>query len=212
MLEIIGGIVVSLIMILLSGIKIVKEYDQLVVFRFGKLVDSKGPGMHLVIPLIDQIQTVDTRIVTLAPPVLEEMTLDHVSVKISVVCLFQIVDAKRAISKIENVPKATEELLQTTLRTAVSQHSLKHLVSDRGRMNGNLKAKLDKQTRDWGVKIITIEIKEIKIPREMKKAMLRSKKIAHIQAHGIPHGEAEHVPMPPARFAHDPRDLRENLS
>lgn len=177
MFEILGGIIVSAIMILLSGIKVVKEYNQLVIFRFGKLLEeSKGPGVHLVIPLIDQVQSVDTRLVTLAPPVLEEMTSDHVSVKVSVVCLFQIIDARRAISKIDNVTKATSELVQTTVRTVISQHTMKFLVSDRGRMNNLLKAKLEKQTKEWGVRIASIEIKEIKIPREMKKALLRSSK------------------------------------
>src|SRR5208282_1412100 len=106
-MEIIGGIVVLTIMVVLSGIKVVKEHSQLVIFRFGRLVSSKGPGVHLVLPMVDQSETVDTRIITLITPILEEMTLDHVSIKISVVCLFQIADAKKAVSKIDNVTKAT---------------------------------------------------------------------------------------------------------
>lgn len=178
-MEIIGGIVVLTIMVILSGIKVVKEHSQLVVYRFGKVVSSKGAGVHLVLPMIDQSETVDTRIITLTTPILEEITLDHVSIKISAVCLFQIADARKAVSKIDNFTKATNELVQTTLRTVVSQHDLRHIVSDRGRMNGLLKSKLDKQTREWGVRINAIEIKEIKIPREMKKVMLRAKRHIH---------------------------------
>lgn len=175
-MEIFGGIAVLTIMILLSGIKVVKEHSQLVVFRFGKLAGSKGPGVHLVIPIIDQSQIVDTRIVTIATPIHEEMTLDHVAVKVSAVCLFSVTDAKKAVSKIDDSTKAVSELLQTTLRTVVSQHDLKFLVSDRGRLNSILKSKLEKQTQVWGVKISAIEIKEVKIPKEMKKALFLLKR------------------------------------
>jgi regulator of protease activity HflC (stomatin/prohibitin superfamily) len=184
-MEIIGGIVVLTIMVALSGIKVVKEHSQLVVYRFGRLISSRGPGVHLIVPIIDQAETVDTRIITLATPLLEEMTLDHASIKVSVVCLFHVVDAKKAVSKIDNVSKATEELVQATLRTVISQHDLKHLVSDRGRMNSVLKSKLEKQSREWGVRINTIEIKEVVIPKEMKKWLSRTKRGHHGEHHGF---------------------------
>jgi len=184
-MEIIGGIVVLTIMVVLSGIKVVKEHSQLVVYRFGRLVSSRGPGVHLVLPMIDQTETVDTRLITLATPLLDEMTLDHVSIRVSVVCLFQVVDAKKAVSKIDNVSKATEELVQATLRTVISQHDLKHLVSDRGRMNSVLKSKLEKQSREWGVRINTIEIKEVIIPKEMKKILWRAKRGHHEEHYGF---------------------------
>ncbi len=179
MFEILGGIVVFTCMVLLSGIKVVKEYNQLVVFRFGKVAAAKGPGVHMVIPIIDQGQTVDTRTITITTPVLEEMTSDHVSIKLSAVCMFNIVDAKKAVSKIDDVTKATNELVQTSLRTIVAQHDLRHLMSDRGRMNSALKSKLEKQTREWGVRVTVAEVKEIKIPKEMKKALLRAKRHHH---------------------------------
>lgn len=175
-MEILGGIAFLTIMILLSGIKIVKEHNQLVVFRLGKVLNSKGPGMHMVIPIIDQVQTIDTRIVTLATPLLEEMTLDKVSVRISAVCLFQIIDAKKMVIRIDDVTKAVNELLLAGLRMQVSQHDLKSLVSERGRMNDFLKSKLEKQTQQWGVRVNALEIKEVKIPREMKKELLRVKR------------------------------------
>jgi regulator of protease activity HflC (stomatin/prohibitin superfamily) len=187
-MEILGGIVVLTIMVILSGLKVVKEHSQMVIYRFGRLVGSKGPGLQLVLPLIDQSETVDTRIVTLTTPLLEEITLDHIAIKISVVCLYQIGDAKKAVSKLDNISQAVTELVQTTLRTAVSQHDLKQIMSDRGRMNGHLKTKLDKQIREWGLKINTIEIKEIKIPRDMKKVLARSK-----HHHGLHHSEHHSV-------------------
>jgi regulator of protease activity HflC (stomatin/prohibitin superfamily) len=154
----------------------------------GRLQSSRGPGVHLVLPIIDQAETVDTRIVTLATPVLEELTLDHVYIKISLVCLFHITDASKAVSKINNVNEAVSELLQTTLRTVVSQHDLKHVVTDRGRMNMILKSKLEKQVREWGVKINAIEIKEVKIPKEMKKLISKAKRLPHHHAaHDIDH-------------------------
>ncbi len=173
MLEILGGIIVSAIMILLSGIKVVKDYNQLVVFRFGKLIDSKGPGVHLVIPFMDQVETVDTRIVTVATPTLEELTQDNVAIKISAACLFQVADAKRTVSRVDDINVAIAELAQSSLRSGVSQYTLRQIVTDRGKLNAFLKEKLEKQAKDWGIKIVTFEIKEINLPADVKKALLR---------------------------------------
>lgn len=172
MLEILGGIIVSAIMILLSGIKVVKDYNQLVVFRFGKLIDSKGPGVHLVVPFMDQVETVDTRIVTVAPAPLEALTQDHLAIKISAACLFQIVDAKRTISRVDDINQAIEELTQTSLRTAVSQYTLRQIIENQSKLNGFLKEKLDKQAKDWGIKIVAFEVKEINLTADVKKALL----------------------------------------
>ncbi|MBX9688985.1 MAG: SPFH domain-containing protein [Candidatus Obscuribacterales bacterium] len=174
-MEIIGGIIVFTLMLVLSGIKVVKDYNQLVVFRFGKFAYSRGAGIHLVLPLIDQAELVDTRLVTFSLPLLDEMTMDHVPVKVSAVCIFQIYDAQKRILKVDNLNEALEELVQTSLRTVISQHDLKHLISDRGRVSFLLKSRLDKQTREWGVKLHTLEIKEIKIAKNIKKALLRAK-------------------------------------
>lgn len=173
MLEILGGIIVSAIMILLSGIKTVKEYDQLVVFRFGKLVDCKGPGVHLVIPFMDQVETIDTRIVTVATPESEELTYDNIALKISAVCLFQIVDARRAVTRVEDIHQAMAELTQTTLRSSVGEQSLRKLVADRAKINSSMKEKIEKQAKDWGIKIVSFEIKGLKLPADVKKALLR---------------------------------------
>lgn len=173
MLEILGGIIVSAIMILLSGIKVVKDYNQLVVFRFGKLIASKGPGVHLVVPFMDQVETVDTRFVTVATRTLEELTQDNVAIKISAACLFQIVDVKRTVSRVDDINAAIAELTQSSLRSGVSQYTLRQMVTDSGKLNAFLKEKLEKQAKDWGIKIVAFEIKEINLPADVKKALLR---------------------------------------
>lgn len=178
MFEIVGGIIVLSIMILLSGIKVVKDYDRLVVFRLGKVVGSREPGVRLVLPLIERAQTIDTRLVAMPIPLQEELTLDNVTVRVSALCLFQVVDAAKAITKVDNPAGATREIAQITLRRVIGQHDLRHLLSDRRRVDFELKSILEKQTRAWGVRIQSIEIKEIKIPREMKKALARARQFA----------------------------------
>ncbi len=176
MFEIVGGIIVLSIMILLSGVKVVREYDRLVVFRFGKLLGSREAGVHLVLPVVERAQTIDTRLTTLPLSMIEELTLDNISVRVSALCLFQVVDAAKAITKVDNPAKATGEVAQTSLRRVIGQHDLRHLLSDRRRVDFELKSILDKQTRAWGVRIHSIEIKEVKIPRDMKKALARARR------------------------------------
>lgn len=144
----------------------------MVIFRFGKMIDSKGPGMHLVIPFIDQAELIDTRITTVATPLIEELTKDNVAIKIAALCLFQIVDAKRTVMRVENFSAAIEELTQATLRATVSQYSVRQLVADRNKMNSIMKDKLEKQAKDWGIKITSFELKEIKLPVDIRKALL----------------------------------------
>jgi regulator of protease activity HflC (stomatin/prohibitin superfamily) len=171
--EILGGIIVLTIMVVLSGIKVVKEHDRLVVFRCGKAVAEKGPGFQLILPIIDKAQVVDTRIVTLPIQLIEAMTSDNMSIKVSALCMYQIVDAKRAVTKVENVAKAAKELAEGALRTAVGNNDLRHLVSDRKRVNFNLKNILDRQTKDFGIRIYKIELKEVRVSREIRKALAK---------------------------------------
>ncbi len=175
MFEILGGIIVLTIMVALSGIKVVKEHDRLVVFRCGKAVAEKGPGVQLVLPIIDKAQVVDTRIVTLPVQLIEAMTSDNMSVKVSALCMYQIVDARRAVTKVENVEKAARELAEVALRTAVGNNDLRHLVSDRKRVNFNLKNILDRTTKDFGIRIYKIELKEVRVSREIRKALAKNK-------------------------------------
>lgn len=179
MFEILGGIIVLTIMVILSGIKVVKEHDRLVVFRGGKEVLDKGPGVQLVLPVIEKAQVVDTRIVTLPSQLIQAMTSDKMSVKVSALCMYQIVDAKKAVTKVENVSKAATELADMALRTAVSNHDLLHLISDRKRINFNLKNILDRQTKEFGIRIVKIELKDVRLSKDMRKALARSTKPGH---------------------------------
>jgi regulator of protease activity HflC (stomatin/prohibitin superfamily) len=174
--EIFGGIIVLTIMVVLSGIKVVKEHDRLVVFRYGKAILEKGPGVQLVLPMIDKAQVVDTRIITLPSHLIQAMTLDSMSVKVSVLCMYQIVDAKKAVTKVENISQAARELSEMALRTAVGNSDLRHLVSDRKRINFNLKNILDRQTKDFGIRIYKIELKDVRLSRDMRKALARQEK------------------------------------
>jgi regulator of protease activity HflC (stomatin/prohibitin superfamily) len=185
MFEILGGIIVLTIMVILSGIKVVKEHDRLVVFRGGKDVLDKGPGVQLVLPIIEKAQVVDTRIVTLPSQLIQAITSDKMSVKVSALCMYQIVDAKKAVTKVENVSKAATELADMALRTAVSNHDLLHLISDRKRINFNLKNILDRQTKEFGIRIVKIELKDVRLSKDMRKALARTGKPGH-------HGTNEH--------------------
>ena len=193
MFEILGGIIVLTIMVILSGIKVVKEHDRLVVFRGGKEVLDKGPGVQLVLPIIEKAQVVDTRIVTLPSQLIQAITSDKMSVKVSALCMYQIVDAKKAVTKVENVSKAATELADMALRTAVSNHDLLHLISDRKRINFNLKNILDRQTKEFGIRIVKIELKDVRLSKDMRKALARTNKPGH---HGTnDHGSIELNPQ-----------------
>ena len=165
-----------MIMIILSGIKVVKEHDRMVVFKGGKAVSEKGPGVQLVLPVIEKAQMVDTRIVTLPSRLIQAITSDLMSVKVSALCMYHIVDAKRAVTKVENVNQAATELAEMALRTAVSNNDLRHLISDRKRINFNLKNILDRQTKDFGIRIDKIELKEVRLSRDIRKALARKEK------------------------------------
>ncbi len=199
MFEILGGVFVLSIMIILSGIKVVKEYDRLVVFRHGKVVADKGPGLQLVVPMMDKAQVVDTRIVTLSIPAVQVLTSDNISVKVSALCLYQIVDAKKAVTKVVNLASATKELAESAVRTAVGNNDLAHLLSDRNRVNFNLKNILDRQTKDFGIRITKIEVKEVRLSREMRKAVAnRGRQISRAAKESV----ATPQPAPVQPYAH----------
>jgi regulator of protease activity HflC (stomatin/prohibitin superfamily) len=160
-LEIFGGIVVLAIMVLLSGIKVVKDNNRLVVYRFGRVVATKGAGVHLIVPILESAETVDTRMMMLDTPVLTATTLDGQTVNVSAVCMFQVGDAKKAVTKVANATEATGTLAQTILRSVVGHNDLKTLQSEQRGINKRLKTALEKQTREWGINIKSVEIKTL---------------------------------------------------
>jgi regulator of protease activity HflC (stomatin/prohibitin superfamily) len=157
----------------LSGIKILKEFERGVIFRLGRLVDHRGPGIIYVLPLIERMQRVDLRTVTMDVPAQDVITKDNVSVKVNAVLYFRVVDPNRAVVEVVDFLFATSQLAQTTLRSVCGQAELDELLSEREHLNARLQEILDKQTDPWGIKVITVEIKHIDLPQEMQRAMAR---------------------------------------
>ena len=161
------------IVIVLSGLKVLKEFERGVVFRLGRLVGSRGPGMVYVIPLVERMERVDLRTVTMDVPPQDVITRDNVSVKVNAVLYFRVVDPRRAIVEVVNFLFATSQLAQTTLRSVCGQRELDELLASREEINQHIQEILDKQTDPWGIKVVTVEIKHIDLPQEMQRAMAR---------------------------------------
>jgi regulator of protease activity HflC (stomatin/prohibitin superfamily) len=162
-LEIIGGILVLIVMLIFSGIKVVKDSNRLVIYRFGKVVATKGAGVHLVMPIFETAETVDTRVKVVETPEITATTPELETVSISAVCMFQVGDVAKAVTKVDDYASATGAVVQTALRTAVSQNDLSTLQTEQKGINKRLKALAEKQTREWGVNIKSIEIKHLQV-------------------------------------------------
>jgi regulator of protease activity HflC (stomatin/prohibitin superfamily) len=167
------SVVLVALFLLFSGIKIFKEFERGVVFRLGRLVGARGPGITYVIPLIEQFQRVDLRTVTMDVPPQDVITRDNVSVKVSAVIYFRVLDPQRAVVEVVDYLFATSQLAQTTLRSVCGQRELDELLAERDRVNQNLQEILDKETDIWGIKVVTVEVKHIDLPQEMQRAMAR---------------------------------------
>jgi regulator of protease activity HflC (stomatin/prohibitin superfamily) len=158
---------------LISGIKILREYERGVIFRLGRLVSSRGPGLIYVIPLIERMLRIDLRTVTMEIPVQDVITRDNVSVKVSAVLYFRVVDPNLAVVQVENFLYATLQLSQTTLRSICGQVELDELLSERERLNARIQEIIDTQSSPWGVKVVLVELKHIDLPQEMQRAIAR---------------------------------------
>ncbi len=164
---VIGGI------LLVSGIKIMKEYERAVVFRLGRMVDPRGPGIIYVIPLIERMLRVDLRTITMDVPPQDVITRDNVSVKVNAVLLFRVLDPNRAIREVESFLFATSQLAQVTLRSVCGQAELDELLAGRERINSRIQEILDAQTDPWGIKVVLVELKHIDLPQQMQRAMAK---------------------------------------
>lgn len=161
MLEIVGGIIVLLIMITLSGLKVVKEHERLVVYRYGKLVGSRGPGLVLILPVIERALEVDTRIVTMPIEADRVATSDDTSVKVSAVFMFQVADPASFVTKVADAYEATKQAAETTLRDACRELKLEEIQADKRRVNQRVKTLLEKKIKLWGLKITSVELQDI---------------------------------------------------
>ena len=167
-------VVFLLIVILLNAIRVVREYERLVVFRLGRVRrGEKGPGLVLLIPLIDRAIKVGLRTVTMDVPPQDIITKDNVSVKVNAVIYFRVVNAQDAVIQVENYLYATSQIAQTTLRSILGQAELDELLSEREKQNQALQQVIDRQTEPWGVKVTTVEVKNVDLPQEMQRAIAR---------------------------------------
>uniref|UniRef100_A0A7V4JNY7 Protein QmcA n=1 Tax=Thermodesulfobacterium geofontis TaxID=1295609 RepID=A0A7V4JNY7_9BACT len=166
-------LVVILLLFLQASIKIINEYERAVVLRLGKFLAVKGPGLIILIPVIDRMRKLDLRTVTLDVPPQEVITRDNVSIRVSAVVYFRVLDPEKAFLQVEDYHYATSQLSQTTLRSVCGQAELDEILAEREKLNMKLQEILDADTEPWGVKVSKVEIKEIDLPEEMKRAMAK---------------------------------------
>ncbi len=166
-------LIIVAVFILSSAIKILREYERGVIFRLGKLIAAKGPGVIFLIPIVDRIVRMDLRVVTIDVPKQEIMTRDNVPATVDAVIYFRVVDPNAAVVKVENYWKATSLIAQTTLRSVLGQSALDELLSQRDVINQKLQEIIDHQTEPWGIKVTAVEIKDVSLPDSMKRAMAK---------------------------------------
>ena len=166
-------LVIFLFMLISASVKVVPEYQRAVLFRLGRLRGPKGPGLFLIIPIVDRIMRVDLRTVTLDVPPQEVITKDNVPVKVNAVVYFRVIDPNAAVVRVQNYMMATSQIAQTTLRSVLGQADLDHLLTERDKLNQRLQEIIDEQTDPWGVKVSIVEVKDVEIPQGMQRAMAR---------------------------------------
>jgi regulator of protease activity HflC (stomatin/prohibitin superfamily) len=167
-------VVVLLLLFLAAAVKVAREYERGIVFRLGRLLpEPKGPGLFILIPIVDRMIKVDLRTITLTIPPQEVITKDNVPVRVNAVAYFRIVAPKDAIVQIENFMLATSQVAQTTLRSVLGQHLLDELLSERDKINAILQGIIDESTAPWGIKVSAVEVKDVEIPSGMQRAMAR---------------------------------------
>jgi regulator of protease activity HflC (stomatin/prohibitin superfamily) len=172
-IAVIGVIALLVVILLAAAIRVLREYQRGVIFRLGRLIAQKGPGLIVLIPIIDRMVRVDLRTVTLDVPPQEVITRDNVTVRVNAVAYFRVVDPNRAITEVENFLLATSQISQTTLRSVLGKAELDALLAEREQLNSVLQQIIDEQTEPWGVKVTTVEVKDVELPANMQRAMAR---------------------------------------
>lgn len=166
-------LVVLVVMFLAAAIRILNEYERAVIFRLGRVLATKGPGLIILIPVIDRMVRVDMRTIAMDVPPQDVITRDNISIKVNAVVYFRVIDANRAIIEVENYLYATSQLAQTTLRSVCGQVELDEILASREKLNVHLQEILDRSTDPWGIKVTLVEVKHIDLPEEMKRAMAK---------------------------------------
>ena len=181
----------AVLMILSMAIKIVTEFERGVIFRLGRLVGAKGPGLFLIIPFVDRMVKVDLRVVTMDVPSQEVITKDNVTVRVNAVVYFRVVDPESSVVKVLDHIRATSQISQTTLRNVLGQSELDELLAQREKLNQMLQKIIDEHTDPWGVKVSTVEIKEVELAEEMKRSMAAQAEAERERRAKIIHAEGE---------------------
>jgi regulator of protease activity HflC (stomatin/prohibitin superfamily) len=184
-------VVVGLVFILSNSVKILREYERGVIFRLGRLIQSKGPGIILLIPIIDRMVKVSLRTVVMDVPAQDIITRDNVSIKVNAVVYFRVVQPDKAIVEVENFLFATSQLSQTTLRSIIGQSELDELLSQRDKINQELQKIIDTHTEPWGIKVSNVEVKQVDLPIEMQRAMAKQAEAERERRAKVVHAEGE---------------------
>lgn len=189
----IGTLTVLLValFILANSIRVLKEYERGVIFRLGRLIGAKGPGLILLIPIVDKMQRIDLRTITYDVPPQDVITHDNVTIKVNAVLYFRVIDANKAIVNVENYMVATSQIAQTTLRSILGQFELDDLLANRDHINQKLQKIIDDQTEPWGIKVSVVEVKNVDLPVEMQRAIARQAEAERERRAKIIHAEGE---------------------
>ena len=186
-------LIILAVLFLATAIKILNEYERGVVFRLGRVMSrAKGPGLIIIIPVVDRLVKISLRLVAMDVPPQDVITRDNVSVKVNAVIYFRVMDSIKAVVEVENYLYATSQLAQTTLRSVCGQAELDELLSDREKINSQLQEILDKHTDPWGVKVTTVEVKHIDLPQDMQRAMARQAEAERERRAKVINAEGEH--------------------
>ena len=184
-------VVFFILFILMNSIRILKEYERGVIFRLGRLVQTKGPGVILLIPIVDRIVKVSLRTIVMDVPTQDVITKDNVSLKVNAVVYFRVLQAEKAIVEVEDYLMATSQLSQTTLRSVLGQSQLDELLAERDKINQELQLIIDHQTEPWGIKVSNVEVKHVDLPIEMQRAMARQAEAERERRAKVIHAEGE---------------------
>jgi len=183
--------IVAFISIITSAIRIVNEYERAVVFRLGRLVGAKGPGLILLIPFVDKMRKVDIRVITMDVPAQEVITKDNVTIKVNAVVYFKVFDPCKSVVNVLDFIRATSQIAQTTLRSILGQVELDEVLSHREKINQELQHIIDEQTEPWGIKVSTVEVKDVELPQSMQRAMAKQAEAEREKRAKIIHASGE---------------------
>ena len=187
----VATVLIVVIALVISGIKNPKEYERAVIFRLGRMVGARGPGIAYVIPGVEKMVKMDLRTVTMDIPPQDVITRDNVSVKVNAVLYFRVLEPNRAVREVENYLFATSQLAQVTLRSVCGQAELDELLSERERINSRIQEILDAQTDPWGIKVVLVELKHIDLPQEMQRAMAKQAEAERERRAKVIHADGE---------------------